>query len=176
MPANRPRLLAIFVAPLTLSAAFALGCDGGGESTPPPEPVFDEPAPAPVEDDEPVVRSVYGEGKIIGVASRADGTNPAPEGSKMQLIVWDSDPVTLDSKVMLQTEVEVSGPGPFAFEIPIEEAQFDETHGYGVSAMVVDGTGEAFFMSKPTQVMLVDQPPGPAGIKLDPATPAASAE
>lgn len=161
---------------LIAALAGLAACDGGGETTPPPEPVFDEPAPAAEEDDAPVVYSTYGEGKIIGVASRADATNEPPAGSKMQLTVWDSDPTTLDTKVLLQTEMEISGGGPYAFEIPIAQDQFDETHNYGVSAMVVDDTGEAFFMSKPTQVMLVDQPPGPAGIKLDPASPAASSE
>jgi hypothetical protein len=74
---------------------------------------------------------------------------------------------------MMKHELEIAGPAPWAFEFAIEESSFDPSNGYGVSVMVVDPAGDAWFMSQPSQVFGADGADAAVEIGLDPADPRA---
>lgn len=160
------------VLPTLVCVLLLPACDSGGGETVDPEPT---PVAQPAEEQPDPPKSALGNGRVTGLLRAPTNANPMPAGSKFQVMIRESD-ANYDSKVIMQHEVPITGPAPWAFEITLDEASFDPTHGYGVSTMVVDDKGEVWFMSVPKPIKLAEDPDTSIELSLDPADPRAVSE
>ena len=169
--------------PLTLSAPLPLlslllasaACDRGGSEPVSPEPTFASEPVAADEDadaDAPMVRSEWSGGTVKGIATRAPGTVDPPVGSTLLVMLWGGE---YDSKVVVQRNIQTTGPSPWAFELTLDEAEFNPAFGYGVSMMVNDPDDNVWFATKPVAVWRAGEPPRAVELTLDPMDPRAAA-
>ncbi|MEZ4382304.1 MAG: YbaY family lipoprotein [Nannocystaceae bacterium] len=146
---------------VALLATFA-ACRGG-QTELPPEPVFADPQP---QDDEPLYISEWSGGVTRGILVRAPNTNEPPEGSTLTVQLWAGRPAE-GSQIIKTTDIKITGPSPWAFELSLTEDEFDPESGYGLGTMLTDPAGDVWFSSKPVPVFRIGDPPGNAEIVLD---------
>jgi uncharacterized lipoprotein YbaY len=144
-----------------------------GESEPPPEPVFDDPQPA--QDDGPLLLSEWSGGVTRGIVIRAPKTREPPLDSTLTVQLWGGR-IEDGSKILKSTDVKITGPSPWAFELALTEDEFDPQAGYGLGAMLNDPEGNVLFSSKPVPIFRAGEAQGNVEIVLDPMDASVVAE
>ncbi|MEZ4451472.1 MAG: YbaY family lipoprotein [Nannocystaceae bacterium] len=146
---------------LVLALLLTSACKRGPAEEPaPPE----EPPPPAEPFDESI--SAWSGGVVKGVVSRAEGTIDPPVGSKLMVMLWGGS-LDVESKVLGQWDVDITGKAPWAFELSITEAEFHPELTYSVVATLNDAEGVVLFASKPQQIFRVGAAQGLVEITLD---------
>lgn len=136
-----------------------------GESEPPAEePVFNDPQP---QEDEPLLLSEWSGGVTRGIVVRAPKTNEPPIGSVLTVQLWGGR-IEDGSKILKTTDIKITGPSPWAFELTLPEDEFDPQAGYGLGTMLNDPEGNVWFSSKPVAIFRAGEEQGNVEIVLDP--------
>ncbi|MCB9568559.1 MAG: YbaY family lipoprotein [Myxococcales bacterium] len=157
----RPLALAALAASITTAA-----CGGKAEpATVAPEDGPTELSSTP-QDSGPLVFSEYSAGGVLkGLLTRAEGTVDPPVGSKIKVGLWAGQG---ESKIVLEREIEVTGPAPWAFEMVLEESAYDPHSTYGISATLTDPGGDIWFLTRPVLVFQIGVPQGAIELVFDP--------